>query len=154
MPRFFFAGSCMAPSPPAFNWELLERAAALTFTEPQRMALIKAIDRYLTDLATQHAAVPLKAVKQRCESIYKHTHTLINLLSLDQKNAPSAGYDELNLHQAVFGMFPFDIDRMTYIRQLIHLRIGAQKALTRLRNEGQRGRHDNNLGHQKPMDRY
>jgi hypothetical protein len=36
MPRTFFAGSCMVPDPPDFNWQSLEHASGLTFTETQR----------------------------------------------------------------------------------------------------------------------
>jgi hypothetical protein len=95
--------------------------------------------RYQRSLVAQRATAHTKDVKHRCELIYKHASTLVNLLMLHPKSEPSDN-DEINLIQAVFGLFPMNIDRDIYIRQLIQLRIGAQKVLIRLRKEGQPGR--------------
>jgi hypothetical protein len=135
MPRSNLGGSFMVPDPPHFDWELLESTSGLTFTEPQRAKLAVEMHFLLRRLTTQHATAPIKDVKNHCERIYKHAKALVDLLLLHLKNAPSDDY-QINLHQAVFGLFPTNIDRDIYVRLLIHLRIGAKVALTRLRAEG------------------
>jgi hypothetical protein len=141
MPRLFPGGTYMVPDAPDFNWESLEHASGLSFTAPQRAALIAAMHRYLRHLTFQRTGVRMKDVKQQCERIHKHADALVQLLSLHTKNAPS-DEDQINLHQAIFSFFPYDIDSNTYVRLLIHLDLGAKKALIRLGEEGQPGRQD------------
>jgi hypothetical protein len=141
MPRTFFGGTYMVPDPPDFNWEPLERASGLTFTEPQRDRLIDAMHRYLRQLTLQRVMVPTKDVKQQCERIYKQAYTLRQLLSLRLKNAPSDEY-QINLQQAVFSLFPYPVDRDAYVHALIELEVGAKQALRSLREQGQPGRQD------------
>jgi hypothetical protein len=141
MPRSFFGGSYMVPDAPNFNWESLESASGLNFTETQRAILVEAMHHYLRYLTAQHTAAQMKDVKHRCEGILKHTRALEDLLRLNIKNVPSDDY-EINLNQAVFSLFPINIDRNTYTRLLIQLRLGATMALTRLHKEGLPGRPD------------
>jgi hypothetical protein len=141
MPRSLFGGSYLVPDPPDFNWEALENASGLTFTQPQRAVLVAAMHRYLRNLREERTSARPKDVKHRCDRIHKHARALVNLLSLHVKNAPSDDY-EINLNQAVFSLFPLNIDRDLYIRLLIQLDLGARVALRRLREEGQPGRQD------------
>jgi hypothetical protein len=141
MPRTFFGGTFMIPDPPAFNWEPLESASGLTFTESQRTRLIDTMHRYLRHLTIERATVHMKDVKQQCDRIYKHAYALRQLLSLHIKNAPSDEY-QISLHYAVFSLFPHDINSNTYVRLLLDLEFCAQKALIGLRKQGQRGRQD------------
>jgi hypothetical protein len=81
MPRSFFGGSYMVPDAPNFNWESLESASGLNFTETQRAVLVDAMHRYLRYLTAQRTAVQIKDVKHRCEGILKHARALEDLLS-------------------------------------------------------------------------
>jgi hypothetical protein len=141
MPRNFFGGTYMVPDPPDFNWESLERASGLTFTEPQRDRLIGAMDRYLRHLTLQRVMVPTKDVKQLCERIAKQARALRQLLSVHLKNAPSDEY-QINLHQATFSLFPYNINDEIYRHALMELEFGAKRALKTLREQGQPGRQD------------
>jgi hypothetical protein len=141
MPRTNLGGTYMVPEIPDFNWESLERASGLTFTEPQRRAFAAAMHKYLRCLTTQRQAVQIKDVKHHCKKILKHAEALIDLLSLHIKNAPS-DEDQINFHQAVFSVFPPHIDSSSYLRLIIQLRIGATVALQNLSKKGRPGRQD------------
>jgi hypothetical protein len=132
----------MVPDPPDFNWESLEHASSLTFTEPQRTILIDTMHRYLRYLTFQSTTVPIKDIKQRCERIHKHARALSNLLMLHPTNDSRDNDRQINFHQAVFRLFPYDIDSNTYVRLLMYLDLGAKKALIRIGKEGQPGRQD------------
>jgi hypothetical protein len=72
MPRYPFSVSYMAPEIRDFTWEPLESASALTFTDPQRAALVIAMNRYLVCRAEQYATPNMKVVKDRYKRIHKH----------------------------------------------------------------------------------
>jgi hypothetical protein len=141
MPRTFFGGTYMVPDPPEFNWEPLERAAGLTFTEPQRAELIRAMHYYIGRLTSQSVAATTKDVKQRCERIYTRTRALRQALSFSPKLASNAEYQH-NLQFAVCSQFPETIDFDAYIHALVRLEGGAKLALRRVREQGQTGRQD------------
>lgn len=142
MPRpLLVNGAYMMPDPPDFNWERLERASGLTFTESQRDRLIYAMHRCLGRLTGQSVAARTKDVKRKLERIAKQAHALRQTLSYRLTNGPSDDY-QINLHYAAFSLFPHYIDENVCIHQLLALEVGAKQALRSLREQGQRGRQD------------
>jgi hypothetical protein len=148
MPRVNLGGPYTPPDPPEFNWESLESASELTFTEQQRMDFVAAMYRYLRYLKVQDMAAEIKDVRYHCKKILKHASALVDLLSERTKNAPShddnppSADDQLSFHHNVFSQFPSGFERKSYLRVMIQLRLVAISALQKLSKEGKPGRQD------------
>ena len=138
MPKYPFGANYNVPEIPDLDWVILESVSALSFTEPQRMALIAHLHRYLINLAEHHATSSMKAVQRRLAKIHTHATVLRELVLLHPTNQSSID-EESNLLQAVFGSMPIFIDRTILVRQLTILSKNAEAVLKDLRGEGQSG---------------
>jgi hypothetical protein len=140
MPRHPFPTSYQAPHIPDLNWTPLESVSGLTFTDPQRAALVKAMNDYLTCLAEVYAVPTMRAVRKRCEDIHKHASALAPLLRLHLTNDTRDNEAQITLLQAVFGLFPIHQDRNSLSREITYLARNTAEVLKGLCRAGQPGR--------------
>jgi hypothetical protein len=139
MSKYPFGASYNAPDIPDLDWAVLESVSALTFTEPQRTILIKALHRYLVNRAEYQATSSMKDVQRRLTQIHTHATALKDLLRLHHTDKSDVD-EQMNLLQAVFGQFPIWMDRNTLLHQLIILVKNTEVTLKDLCKVGQRGR--------------
>jgi hypothetical protein len=139
MSKYPFGASYNVPEMPDLDWTVLESVSALSFTEAQRITLITALNRHLINRTEYHATSTMKAVQRRLAQIHTHATVLERLLRLRPSDKSSID-EQMNLLQAVFGLFPIHMDRRTIAQQLTVLTRNTEVALNELRQEGQRGR--------------
>jgi hypothetical protein len=135
VPRYPFAACIMVPDVVDLDWPPLERAARLTFSEGQRAQLLKALNRFIADILWQQLTPSVKDVTRTLESIHKYADALSHLLRLRTSDK-----DQTNLHFAVLGELPVHLDVHRLVRDLMALSVGTQVAITRIRQQAQRGR--------------
>jgi hypothetical protein len=148
MPRTRFARTYMVPEIPHFNWESLESASGLTFTEHQRTALMTSMHDYLCYLIEECTPIQIKDVRHQHQEILKHAKALVDLLGIRTKNTPHdndrvpSDEDHLNFHHAVFSHYPPSFDSRSYLRVMIQLRLNTEIAIQNVSKEGKPGRQD------------
>jgi hypothetical protein len=103
----------------ALEWGELEAVSKLSFTEPQRAALLTALNRFLEQVGYQYHRPSAKAVQRQLQTIERHARSLAAALGDASELGQAATYEAL----------PSSVtDPAALIRLLHDLSLGASAA--------------------------
>src|SRR5215204_4015720 len=95
MSDLFYAVAFTALELAALDWVELEAASKLSFTEPQRAALLAALNRFLEQVGYQYHRPSAKAVQRQLHTIERQARSLAAALGDASELGQAATYEAL-----------------------------------------------------------